>query len=180
MGYPFGTITKLLILTGQRRTEIGSLRREWIKADRIEFPVAIMKAKKAHTIPLSPMASDILGAIDIKDGFLFPARRRGDRKKGDRAFNGWSKDKAILEKRIGPGIPQWGLHDLRRTASTRWAELGVLPHLNDMLCAHTIQGVSAVHRVYNLATYLEPMRDALQKWQDYIQALLPTPEGTNA
>jgi integrase len=160
MGYPFGTITQLLILTGQRRGEIGGLCREWIKADRIEFPAEIMKAKKRHTIPLAPTAKAIIDAIPVKRGFLFPARRRGERDSGERAFNGWSKDKAILERRITPTFSQWGLHDLRRTVSTRWAELGVPPHINDMLLAHTMQGVSAVHRVYNLATYLEPMGDA--------------------
>jgi len=172
IGYPFGTIVRLLILTGQRRSEIGGLRREWIKGDRVEFPAEVMKAKKPHTIALAPDAKAIIDAIPIKTGFLFPARRRGERKPGDRAFNGWSKGKAILERRIAPALPQWGLHDLRRTASTRWAELSVQPHINDMLLAHTMQGVSPVHRVYNLATHLEPMREALEKWETKLQALI--------
>ncbi|HVC57603.1 MAG TPA: integrase arm-type DNA-binding domain-containing protein [Stellaceae bacterium] len=179
MGYPFGTIVHLLILTGQRRSEVGSLRSEWIGNDRIEFPAAIMKAKKPHTIPLTPIVSTILATISVEEGYLFPARRRGDRATGERAFNGWSKDKAILQTRIDTPVLQWGLHDLRRTASTRWAELGVPPHINDMLLAHTMQGVSAVHRVYNLATYLEPMRHAMQKWEEHLQALLSKPERAN-
>jgi len=180
MGYPFGTIVHLLILTGQRRSEIGGLRREWVKADRIDFPAGIMKAKKPHTIPLSPIVSELLAAIPIDRGCLFPARRRGEREAGERAFNGWSKDKDILGKRMVSTLPQWGLHDLRRTASTRWAELGIPPHINDMLLAHTIQGVSAVHRVYNLATYLEPMAEALRKWETRVQALLSTMEDDRA
>lgn len=186
MGYPFGTIVQLLILTGQRRGEIGGLRKEWIKADRIDFPAEVMKAKKVHTIPLAPMAKQMLATVPIEEGSLFPARRRGERERGERAFNGWSKDKAILEKRIDPPLTQWGLNDVRRTASTRWAELGVLPHINDMLLAHTMPGVSGahrlspVHRVYNLATYLEPMRDALQEWETRLQTLLSTTEGSHA
>jgi integrase len=139
-----------------------------------------MKAKKPHTIPLAPMAKQILAAIPIKQGFVFPARRREDRERGERAFNGWSKGKVILEKRIDPSLAQWGLHDLRRTASTCWAELDVPPHINDMLLAHTIQGVSAVHRVYNLAKYLEPMHQALLRWETRIQTLLENTEGEHA
>jgi integrase len=180
MGYPFGTIVHLLILTGQRRSEIGGLRTEWIKDDRIDFPAEVMKAKKPHTIPLAPMAKQLLAAIPIKQGFVFPARRREDRERGERAFNGWSKGKCILEKRIDPSLAQWGLHDLRRTASTCWAELDVPPHINDMLLAHTIQGVSAVHRVYNLAKYLEPMHQALLQWETRIQTLLENTEGEHA
>src|SRR5215471_11064537 len=110
-----------------------------------------MKAKKAHTIPLTPVVTELLASVPVKEGFLFPARRRGERERGERAFNGWSKDKAILERYIDPPLPQWGLHDLRRTASTCWAELDIPPHINDMLLAHAIQDVSAVHRIYNLA-----------------------------
>lgn len=179
MGYPFGPIVKLLILTGQRRSQIGGLRREWIKDDRIEFPAEIMKAKKPFTIPLAPTAKAIIEAMPLKEGFLFPARRRGDGERGVRPFNGWSKDKAILQRRIAEPIPQWGLHDLRRTASTRWAELGTQPHINDMLLAHTMQGVSAVHRIYNLATYFEPMKSALQEWERRVEALLSETEGTD-
>ena len=138
IGYPFSTIVKLLILTGQRRRQIGNLRGEWIKGDRIDFPAAIMKANKSHSVPIAPIAQSILAAITVTEGFLFPARRRGERLKGERAFDGWSKAKVILQKRIDLSMAQWGLHDLHRTAATRWAELGVPLHINDMLLAHTI------------------------------------------
>src|SRR6266705_4853336 len=84
MGYPFGTIVRLLILTGQRRSEIGGLRKEWIKAERIDFPAEIMKAKKPHTIPLTPFMTELLSTIPVSAGHLFPARRLGERATGER------------------------------------------------------------------------------------------------
>jgi integrase len=155
------------------------LRREWVNADRIDFPAETMKTKKAHTIPLSPLAAALLTRIPIEEGFLFPARRRGEHEKGERSFNGWSKDEMILDRRIVPALSPRVLQDLRRTATTRWAELAVPPHINDMLLAHAMRGVSAMHRIYNLANYLEPMRDALRLWEARLQTLLSNTEGTN-
>lgn len=38
IGYPYGSIVQLLVLTGQRRGEIAGLRRSWIKDDEVVFP----------------------------------------------------------------------------------------------------------------------------------------------
>ena len=58
LGYPFGPICKLLMLTGQRRTEIASLRRDWIneKEQTIILPDWLTKNKKEHTFPYNGMA----------------------------------------------------------------------------------------------------------------------------
>ena len=49
----FGTIVKLLILTGQRRGEIGSLRKEWICKETITLPKEITKNGREHTFPVA-------------------------------------------------------------------------------------------------------------------------------
>ena len=52
-GYRFGAIVRVLILTGQRRGEIGSLRWVWIDASArtITLPSSITKNKRAHAFP---------------------------------------------------------------------------------------------------------------------------------
>jgi integrase len=53
----FGIIVKLLILTGQRRSEIGALRSDWICKDTITLPREITKNGRDHAFPVGPTAS---------------------------------------------------------------------------------------------------------------------------
>jgi integrase len=84
-GWPFGRIVQLLILTGARRQEIGSLRADYI-ADRVcTLPGDVTKNNREHIFPLGDLAADIIKNNPIQEGYLFPARG-----KRDRPFNGWS------------------------------------------------------------------------------------------
>ena len=65
IGYPYGTIIKLLILTGQRRGEIAGLRRSWISKDALTFPIGFTKNKHEHRIPIGPMAREIISKIEV-------------------------------------------------------------------------------------------------------------------
>jgi len=65
-------------------------------------------------------------------------------------------------------IPDWRLHDLRRTAATGMARLNIPPHVVDKVLNHvsgTIRGVAAV---YNRFEYLEERRAALEAWGRYV------------
>jgi integrase len=57
VGHPFGAIVELLILTGQRRQQIGSLERSHVDFDAgtIKWPAELMKAKRSHTIPIGSL-----------------------------------------------------------------------------------------------------------------------------
>ena len=98
--FPFGTIVQLLILTGQRRSEIGSLRWELIneKERTITFPAALTKNKRTHTFPYGQLAAAILSVIPHQSPYVFPAAR--DQKKGKPAtvFAGWAKPKADFDR----------------------------------------------------------------------------------
>lgn len=72
-GYPFGSIVKLLLLTGQRRGEIAALRSEWVRGDGILFLTEITKNGREHILPIGQMASSIIGGIKQKR-LLFQAR----------------------------------------------------------------------------------------------------------
>ena len=56
----FGTIIKLLILTGRRRSEISELRWSEIGADAIQLPSVRTKNRRAHVVPLAPTARSLL------------------------------------------------------------------------------------------------------------------------
>jgi integrase len=153
VGYPYGTIVKLLILTGQRRGEIAGLRRSWITDDAITFPQGFTKNRREHRIPISPLTEEIIARIPGVTDLLFPAR--GTEKKV-LPFNGWSKSKTEFDAPLG--IPEWTLHDLRRTYSSNLAKLGVPIHVTERLLNHVTGIISGIAAVYNRHSYWEEMR----------------------
>jgi hypothetical protein len=69
-------------------------------------------------------------------------------------------------------VPDWILHDLRRTAATGMAKLSIPPHVVDRVLNHvsgTIRGVAAI---YNRHSYSEERKAALEAWGRYVQALI--------
>lgn len=173
----FGDIVRLLILTGQRREEIGALR--WsevdLARDMIVLPPERVKNKRQHQLPLSPPAKAIIERQlrrNVRD-LIFGS--------GEGGFSGWSDckerlDKAIQSKRReadrkAKEMPAWRLADLRRTAATGMAELGVLPHIVEAVLNHVSGHKAGVAGVYNLARYEGEMRAALEKWAENVAAI---------
>jgi integrase len=92
-------------------------------------------------------------------------------------FQGWSNAKSALDKRLqlaGMTAP-WRLHDLRRTAATGMADLGVLPHVVEAILNHITGHKAGVAGVYNRASYMAEKRQALDLWGEHVLALA---EGT--
>jgi len=158
-GFPYGRIVQLLILTGQRRGEIASLRRSWIDGDTITFPAGFTKNKRQHSIPIGEQAAELIGALpDLGTGFFFPARGSPER-----PFNGWSKAKRSFDKAID--ATDYTLHDLRRTFTTKLAALGTPIHVTERILNHVSGTVSGVAAVYNRHSYMDEMRDAIGRYE---------------
>jgi integrase len=172
----YGDIVRLLVYTGgARRQEIGGLR--WSEVDldvaQIEIPAARMKAGRSHVIPLSEPALAIL-------------RRRASEADHDRdhvfgrgpvGFQSWSYGRQELNTRIPGKRPDWVLHDLRRLVSTTMhGQLGIPPHVVERILAHVQGGVAGI---YNKADYLDERRRALERWADWVDAVVSgkQPEG---
>lgn len=136
--YPFGPIVMLLILTGQRRGEIASLKWSYINTDdrTITLPATLTKNRRQHTFPYGQGIADILGVIPEQGDYLFPASRDHVRGKPTTVFNGWPKAKAELDKKL-EGVEPWTLHDLRRTFSSGLAALGVAQVVVERSCSIT-------------------------------------------
>ena len=66
------------------------------------------------------------------------------------------------------GIADWTLHDLRRTAATRMAELGVAPHVVEKLLNHTTGTFGGVAGIYNRFEYQKEIREALAIWAAHL------------
>jgi integrase len=77
-----------------------------------------------------------------------------------------------LDEKLGDAVADWVLHDLRRTAATRMAELGVQPHIIEAVINHVSGHKGGVAGIYNRATYDKEKREALNLWAEHVMALV--------
>jgi integrase len=175
MGYPFGTIVQLCILTGQRRSEIAWLRRSHFTLGTLTVPAALAKNNREHMMPVGPRVKGIVEAISHKGDLLFPALR------GDKVFGGWSKQKITLDDKIsesGHTIAPWTLHDLRRTFATNLAALGVRLEVTERLLNHVSGSLGGIVAVYQKHNWMPEMREAVLKWEARLDHILAQNEVT--
>lgn len=176
----FSTAMKLLMLTGQRRNEIGALR--WSEIDegltRITLPPDRQKNKGGkeradHIVPLSEPARDILARQPHVVGWhcVFTASSAGI---GNWGHYKASLDEKLLAGRTAAGRPPmlpWTIHDLRRSVATRMAEdLGVMPHTIESVLNHYSGSKAGVAGIYNHAKYLRETTQALAMWGEHLMA----------
>ena len=171
----FGAIIRLLALTGQRASEIASLRWSEIHDNSIVLPSGRTKNYRAHVVPLSKPAHAIIEAQ--------PHRSNADGRPrdlifglADGPFSGWSNSKKKLDKRIakatGKPLPHWTPHDLRRTAATGMADLGIQPHVIEAVLNHVSGTIKGVGRIYNRSSYEREKRQALDLWSECLMAIV--------
>lgn len=162
----FPAIVKLLILTGQRRNEIASLRAEYVKDSVCTLPSGLTKNKRDHAFPLGVCAVNIISSYAFKPGLLFPAR--GSR---ESPFNGWSKSKAALDRGLGSSVEPWTLHDLRRYFASTMARLGVRQEVTERLLNHRSGIISGIAAVYTLHDFMPEMRAAIEKYESFLHSI---------
>ncbi|WP_430445268.1 tyrosine-type recombinase/integrase [Sphingorhabdus contaminans] len=167
--YPFGSIIQLLILTGQRRGEIGGLRWSWINRDErlITFPAEFTKNHRTHILPYGNLAAAIIDQLPVQVGsdVVFPSRKAQAEQ-----FNSWSKSKRLFDGSVEVSEP-YVLHDIRRTYSSTMAQLGTPIHVTEKLLNHVSGTISGVAAIYNRHSYLAEMRTAVSHYDNYIASL---------
>jgi integrase len=171
MGYPFGSVGKLLLLTAQRRGEVAAMRWDQIDLDTAvwRLPSESTKAGREHVVPLAPQAVEILRQVPRfeRSPLVFPASRLSS----DRPVSGFSK---ALKRAIDlSGVGGWHWHDLRRSAATGMAKLAVPPHICERVLNHSAgRTMSAVARVYNVHSYGDEVRRALEMWSAEVERIV--------
>jgi integrase len=171
----YGAIVRLLALTGQRRDEIAGLRWSEISDSTILLPLERTKNGRAHSVPLSAAAQRIIAKQ--------PRRSNADGRQRDLIFgfsegpfSGWSTRKERLDQRIakiqGKPLAAWRLHDLRRTAATGMADIGIQPHIIEAVLNHVSGHKGGVAGIYNRSTYEPEKRDTLKRWAEHLMAIV--------
>lgn len=160
LGYPFAGFLKMLILTGQRRTEAASMRWADIDLDAGTWVLSSedTKSARAHLVPLAPQAVALLKAEPEFGPYVWSSD-------GETHIKCYSQGKKKLDTLLaakGIELKPWRLHDLRRTAATHMVRLGVSELVVGRVLNHAPQGVTA--RTYALHSYDAEKRHALTVW----------------
>lgn len=161
----FGAFYKLLLLTAQRREEVGAMQWQEIDFKKAEWiiPGSRTKNGETHIVPLSTQALAILEELSPQtNGYVFTTT-------GKTPISGYGRAKQRLDKHMG--VSDWRVHDLRRTATTIMAELGFDPHVVDAILNHKNGTIKGVARVYNRYEYLPEKRRALDAWGKFLECL---------
>jgi integrase len=171
IGLPMAAALKLLLVTAQRRGEL--VKAKWSDISFSErtwtIPAENSKNGKPHQVPLTPLAVKLFKELKGYSGesdFVLPTTHI--RLKGDTPIAERSLTKAADRAQDIVGIAKWVPHDLRRTAASQLAELGVPPHVVEKIQNHTMQGVMAV---YNRYDYAKECRAALELWSKKLNRL---------
>jgi integrase len=185
VGEPFGTIFKLLLLTGARLNEVAGMRRDELIAEGAmwELPGARTKNKRPHKVPLPTVAQNIISAVPNGSRVIFSTT-------GTTPPSGWSRAKRRLDAAMlavaradrGPDatIPPFRLHDLRRTAVTGMAELGIRSDVIELTVNHISGHRGGIAGVYNRSELLAERKVALELWSTHVAALARGPSNVIA
>jgi integrase len=184
LGYPFGTLARFLMVTGQRREEAAAMDWHELTQSTGEWNIPAGRAKNgsAHTVPLSTLAISILDDRAgpghwPKKGLIFSTT-------GKTPISGFSKAKARLDKLVteandDDAIDAWRLHDLRRTLATGLQRLGVRFEVTEAVLNHVSGSKSGVAGVYQRHEWKQEKRDALDAWAAHIERVLHGADVTN-
>jgi integrase len=169
-GWPFGALFKLLLLTGQNRNDIATMRLE-----DIQFQSGVWSPSEArqhggytHELPLSDFALELLASLPRSaSGLVFPSGPGATR-----PVTGFSN--AVAKSRNLSGVDGWQLRDLRRTAAVGMARLGAAPELLDRVLNVRSGTAAGVRGIYQLAAEMEEKRKVLNGWAEHVRRLVGT------
>ncbi len=160
----FGSLVRMLLLTGQRREEAAGMAWPEIADDMATWTIPGSRTKNAapHTVPLAEPVRAILRATPRCGKLVFGGP-------DSKAFAGWSKAKTRLDARSG--VTSWRLHDLRRTLATGMQRLGVRLEVVEAVLNHTSGTRAGIVGIYQRHDWAAEKRAALDAWARHVAAV---------
>ncbi|PRD41378.1 integrase [Phyllobacterium phragmitis] len=183
MGWPFGRLFQMLVLTGQRREEVGAMAWREIDGNTWTLPRERVKTDKAHEVALSATALGILEQLPRISGsdFVFTTN-------GQNPVSGFSKAKDALDAKMleimrkeaedagedpdSVKLEPWRLHDIRRTVASGMAKLGISLAVIEKILNHTSGSFGGIVGVYQRHEFSEEKRRALDAWARYVEGIV--------
>jgi integrase len=173
----FATIFRTLLLSGARLNEVAGMRWSELSEDGAIWTIPANRTKnaRAHVVPLSPLLRELIASVKRKAGvdLIFSST-------GETAPSGWSRAKrrldaamlALARQEGTDTIEAFRLHDLRRTAATSMADIGIQPHIIEAVLNHVSGHKGGVAGIYNRAQYASEKKIALERWASHVSGLV--------
>lgn len=172
---PWRSAVQLIMLTGQRKSEVFEARRDEfdLQVGVWTIPADRSKNGAAHIVPLSAPAQAILEDIPEVDGskLLFPAAGNPENPASG-IGKAVERIRAGLKAELGDDVPQWSLHDLRRTVATGLQRLGIRFEVTEAVLNHVSGSKGGVAGVYQRHNWADEKRTALDAWAAELQRIL--------
>jgi integrase len=158
----FATYCKVLLLTVQRRGEVAAMRWADLDLEGGLWTIARSKGGHAHEVPLTPGAVGLLRTIPQQGdcAYVFSTRRA-------RPVSGFGKLKETTAKTSG--VTGWRLHDLRRTAATNMAALGISKETIKRVLGHAESDITATYVRFG---WIAEKRAALEAWAAHVARII--------
>jgi integrase len=159
----FGAFLRVLLLTGQRRDKVATMKWADVAIDGTwTIPAEKREKGNAGELVLPDQALAIIKAQPrLGDNpYIFAGR-------GDGHYSGFSKGKAALD--LKAPMPQWQLHDLRRTARSLMSRANVRPDIAERVLGHAIGGVEGI---YDRHQYADQKAHALKALAGLIDTII--------
>ena len=165
---PFGSVLKLLILTGQRRSEVAEM--EWPELDLEQrlwtLPPERVKNDTRNDVPLSPPAVAVIEQVKrIGERFVFTLN-------GEAPIADFSKGKDRLDALLPPDMPAWTLHDLRRSVASGMARLGISLPVIEKVLNHRSGSFAGIVGIYQRHDFRNEKAQALERWGSHVEHLV--------
>jgi integrase len=173
---PHCDLIRLLILTGQRRSEVAGMK--WSEVDEADAvwtipPDRVKNGRRhgSHTVPLARPVLHVLSQRPrLKDGDFVLASSAG------KAPVSYSRSKALLDSALladgGPRVAPWTLHDLRRTVATGLQRLGIRLEVTERVLNHLTGTRTGIVAVYQRHAWTAETRAALAAWGEHVMSIV--------
>ncbi|MEM9393353.1 MAG: integrase arm-type DNA-binding domain-containing protein [Pseudomonadota bacterium] len=174
VGEPWGPLGRFLLLTGQRLNEAAQMTDDEVSGDLWHLSAERTKNKRVHDVPLSDAANAVLAAkerVKSRTGYVFTTTGETPVQGFHKGRNNIAKHMAeVAEEERGEPveIPHWTFHDLRRTAATGMARLGIPVRVTEAVLNHVSGTGGGIVAVYQRHDYADEKRKALEAWARFV------------
>jgi integrase len=169
VGGPAADAVRVVLLTGQRRGEVGGMRWDELRGDVWSLPKERTKNGRPHSITLSRQALEVIERQPRIDGshFVF----------GLRPIGSFSHVKRMIDAAMPPEIPRWCIHDLRRSAASGMQRLGIRAEVIELTLNHRSGHLRGVAGIYQRDPLVEEVRAGLARWADFVERIVAGESG---
>jgi len=169
VGGPFGSMVRLLILTGARRTEVAQMTRDELDLDAKVWKLPRERTKNGipHEVPLSKQVLAVIESVPriASSPYILTTNGRA-------AACDYNNNTRRLRALLPPDMSHWTLHDLRRTVASGMARLGVNLPVIEKCLNHISGSFGGIVSVYQHHNFAPEKRAALEQWGDFVEGLV--------